>query len=84
MSASGKGLKGLVYLGEGENKKAAIEGGNILFGLATNSLTSTAVKESKKVGNITNAKEETITETVLGGIGSFLNKVVDYFSHEKD
>jgi hypothetical protein len=85
-SAAGKVMKGLVYYSEGDNRNAAIEGGNIVFGVATNSLTKTAVRESKRVGNITNSQEETITETVLGGLGSLYNKVVGYFTHgdEKD
>ena len=85
-SATGKGMKGLVYLSEGDNRNAAIEGGNIVFGIATNSLTNAAVRESKRVGNITTSQQETLTETVLGGLGSLYNKVVGYFTHgdEKD
>ena len=81
---AGKGVKGLTYLAEGENGKAATEAGKIAFGFATNSLTGAAIKQSKAVGNITNATEETISETVLGGIGTFFNKVIDYFTNEED
>ncbi len=85
-SAAGKVMKGLVYYSEGDNRNASIEEGNIVCGVATNSLTKAAVRESKRVGNITNSQEETITETVLGGLGSLYNKVVGYFTHgdEKD
>lgn len=84
MSAAGKGVKGLTYLAEGENGKAATEAGKIAFGFATNSLTDAAIKQSKAVGNITNTTEETISETVLGGIGTFFNRVVDYFTDEEN
>lgn len=84
MSAIGKGMKGMVYLSEGDNRNAAIEGGNIVFGIATNSLTSAAVRESKRVGNITTSQQETLTETVLGGLGSLYNKVVGYFNNEDE
>jgi len=83
-SAKGKGMKGLVYLSEGDNRNAAIEGGNIVFGIATNSLTSAAVRESKRVGKITTSQQETLTETVLGGLGSLYNKVVGYFNNEDE
>ncbi len=82
LSASGKTMKGLVYLGEGDYSSAGVEGGKIAFGLATNSLTSAAVSNSKAVGNITNNTQETITETVLGGVSNFLSKVIDYFTDD--
>src|SRR5690606_28225083 len=84
ISAAGKGTKALVYLADGQNDKAAAEGGNILIGAATNSLSSAAIKQSKKVGNITTTQEETIQETVVGAVSSLANKVMSFFNDEED
>ena len=77
ISATGKGLKATVAYAEGDYNTAMEEGSKIVVGMATNKLTSTALKQSKKVGNITTKSEEVSQGTALGAIGSFFTKLYD-------
>ncbi|MEQ8363572.1 MAG: DUF6443 domain-containing protein [Cyclobacteriaceae bacterium] len=83
ISAGGKGLKATVSYAEGDTRSGNIETGKILFGATTNALTGAAIKQSVKVGNITNAKQNATNNTVLNGLSSILNKIVDYFSSDE-
>ncbi|ELR68043.1 hypothetical protein C900_01217 [Fulvivirga imtechensis AK7] len=83
VSATGKVTKMSVNLAEGDDDAAAKEAVNLGFGLLTNTATKTAINQSKKVGNITNATEEATQTSVLGGLGSMLNKIVNYFTEDE-
>jgi RHS repeat-associated protein len=78
VSMSGKGLKAIVHVAEANYNNAAIEGGNMVIGIGTNTLTSAAIKQSKKVGNITTQAQEVATETALGTVGSAWDKLSNY------
>ena len=80
VSAIGKGTKAGVHLIRGENTEAAIEGGMILLQGTTNSPTNKAVKSSVASGTITNATEEAITDGVLSGLSSFVNKIGNWLT----
>ena len=84
MSVAGKTIKAAVHLSEGNVEGAIEEGANLVVGAVTNTVTGTAIKQSKKVGLITNAKEEAIQEAVLGGTSSVVNKTSGVIIDEID
>ena len=88
MSVSGKIIKTGNHVAQGNDEQAAAEVTNLGIGLFTNTLTGQAVKQSKKVGNITNKTEEVTQETALGAIGSTISKawgqVVNFFTENEE
>ncbi|MBB6612556.1 hypothetical protein H7F15_16040 [Pontibacter sp. Tf4] len=87
ISATAKMTKATMYTANGDYNKALEEASNVAVGAVTNKLTGAAINQSKRVGNITNSKQEVTQETALGTISTMFNKIysktVEYFNEEK-
>lgn len=84
LSLTGKGMKATVHAINGDNQSLTNEAVNAGVGILTNGLSGAAVKQSLKVGNITNTVEDVIQKTVLGGTGSAVNKTVNIVTGQND
>jgi hypothetical protein len=83
MSAVGKGMKITAYSANGNYESALKEAGGLALGATTNTLTGTAIKQSQKVGLITNNKELAAQSTSLGVLGSLVNKAYSFLTNRK-
>lgn len=80
ISGAGKAVKVGINLSEGDLDAAAGETMNLGVGLVTSGLTDAAIKQSRKVGNITNQAEDVTQESILSGLSSLMNKVTSYIT----
>jgi len=84
VSITGKLMKAGVHLSNGNVPGAVQEGVNMAIGAVTNSATSGAIKQSKKVGLINNVNQEVVQESVLMGTGSMVNKTAGVVTNKID
>ena len=85
ISAGGSILKAGIYSANGNNEGAVAELSEAGMAFVTNTTTTAAIKQSKKVGNIQTIKEEIVQEGVLGFIGNLFGKAnKKVMEHEDD
>ncbi len=82
MQTSGKALKTGVKISDGDRAGAAKEVANGVVDIALGKAASKAIKQSKKVGNITTVKQEKTQDAALQAVNKMISKAMGIFTND--